>query len=141
MWRWMWRISGVFLFSSLFLTSTASADPHFYIHVGVPAVYPGYAYPGYVYPGYVYPGYVYPGYAYPGYVYPGYAYPRYVYPGYVYPRYSYPRYVWRDGYPRLYGNGYYWGGGRYARPYGRAAWTSGRWSHGGWNGGRGHWRR
>ena len=56
MWRWMLRTSGVFLFSSLFLTSPASADTHLYIHFGAPAVYPGYVYPGYVYPGYVYPG-------------------------------------------------------------------------------------
>ena len=59
MWKWMLRTSGVFLFSSLFLISPASADTHFYVHFGAPAVYPGYVYPGYLYPGYVYPGYVY----------------------------------------------------------------------------------
>jgi hypothetical protein len=124
--RWMLRTSGVFLFSSLLLISPASADTHFYVHFGVPAVYPGYVYPEYAYPRYVYPGYVYPG---------------YVYPRYAYPRYAYPRYVWHDGYSGWYGHHDYWGGGRYVRPYGRAAWTSGRWSHGGWHGGRGHWRR
>jgi hypothetical protein len=126
MWTSMLRTTGVFLFSSLFLTSPASADPHFYIQFGAPAVYPGYVYPGYAYPGYAYPGYLYPG---------------YVYPGYGYPRYAYPRYVWRDGYSGWYGHGYNWGGRGYVRPYGRAAWTSGRWSHGGWHGGRGHGHR
>jgi hypothetical protein len=128
--RWILRTSGVFLFSSLLLTSPASADPHFSVQFGVGpfygAVYPGYGY----YPGYAY----YTGYAYyPGYAYPGYGY----YPGYVYPRYAYPRYGWRDGYRGWGGHGYYRGGGRYVRPY---AGTAGRWSHGhgGWHGGHGH---
>ena len=45
-------------------------------------------------------------------------------------RYAYPRYVWRNAYPRWNGGRSYWGGGRYVRPYGRAAWTSGRGSYG-----------
>jgi hypothetical protein len=124
MWRWMLRTSGIFVLSSLFLTSPASAHPQFYVQFGVPGVSIGYG-PGYGY----YPGY-YPGYAYPGF-YPGYGYS---YPGYVY---GYPRYGY--GYPYAYapyryggyGHRYYYGGGRYVRPYGRA----------GWYGSRGHWHR
>ena len=133
MWRWMLRTSGVFLFSSLFLTSPASADTRFYLNFGGPAVYPGYVYPGYAFPGYVYPRYVYPRRVH--------AYPRYLYPGYAYSRYVYPRYAWHDGYRGWNGHRNYWAGGRYVRPYGRAVWTSGRWSHGGWHRGRGQWRR
>ena len=55
--RWISRISGVFLFSSLFLTSPALADPHFSVHFGFPGVYVGFG-PGY-YPRYVYPRYGY----------------------------------------------------------------------------------
>lgn len=138
MWRWMLRLSGVFLFSSFFLISPASADTHFYLSFGGPAVYPGYGYSGYGYSGYGYPGFLYPGYVYPRHVY---AYPRYWHSGYGYSRYVYPRYAWHDGYRGWYGHRNYWAGGRYVRPYGRAAWTSGRWSHGGWHGGPGHWRR
>jgi len=53
MWRWIIRISGVFLFSSLFLTSPASADPHFFLNFGVPGVSIGFGHPHYYYPGYV----------------------------------------------------------------------------------------
>jgi len=105
------RISGVFLFSSLFLTSPALADPHFSVHFGFPGVYVGFG-PGY-YPRYAYyPAYPYP--AYP-YYYPGYRY----YPRYVYPRYGY------------YGQRHYWGSRRYVRPA----------YYGGWHGHGGHgWR-
>src|SRR5262245_43880132 len=115
MWRWTTRISAVFLFSSLFLTSPASAQPRGY-DFGVPGVsidlespyyYPGYAYPGYVYPGYVYSESAYPAYAYSGYADSGYAYPRfaYSYPAHVY------GYAWRDGHLRYY-NRYQGNGGR-----------------------------
>ena len=125
MWRWILRISGVFLFSTFFLTSTASADPHFYF--GFPGVAIGWGHYHDYYP--YYPAY-YPGYAYP---YPGYVYG---YPGYAY--YGYPRYGYVGGYRGYYGRGYYGrgyyghryygGGGRYVR-YGN-----------GWRGG-GHWHR
>jgi len=122
MWRWMMRTSAVFLFSTLCLTSPASAHPKFYVNFGVPGIAVGVGNP------YYYPGYVYPGYAY---AYPGYAYP---YPGYVYgyPRYAYPSYgyAWQGGYRGYYGHRYYGGGGRYVRPYG----------HAGWHGDR-HWHR
>jgi len=113
MWRWMLRISAVFLFSSLVLTSPASAGPHFYLNVGVPGVAIGFGHPHYYYP--YYPAY-YPGYAYP---YPGYVYG---YPGYAYPRYGYawhggPRYGWYGGNRVYYGHRYYGGGGRYVRNY------------------------
>jgi len=120
--RWIVRISGVFLFSILFLASPALAGPHFSVHFGFPGVYVGYGsgyYPGYAY----YPAYPYP--AYP-YYYSGYGYyPRYVYPRYAYPRYAYPRYG--------YGQRYYWGSGRYVRPA-----YYGGWNGQGWHGGRGH---
>src|SRR5262249_11198064 len=105
--RWILRISGVFLFSSLFLTSPALADPHFSVHFGFPGVYVGFG-PGY-YPRYAY----YP--AYP-YYYSGYAY----YPRYVSPRYGY------------YAQRYYWGSRRYVRP----AYYRGWHGHGrhGWRG-------
>jgi len=111
--RWISRISGVFLFSSLFLTSPALADPHFSVHFGFPGVYVGFG-PGY-YPGYAYyPASPYP--AYP-YYYSGYGY----YPRYVYPRYGY------------YAQRYYWGSRRYVRPAYYRGW------HGhGWHGWRGH---
>ena len=86
----MLRTSGVFLFGSLFLTSPASADTHFYLNFGGPAVYPGYVYPGYAYPGYAFPRV--------------YAYPRYWYPGYRYSGYVYPRYAWHGGYRGWYGH-------------------------------------
>lgn len=101
MWRWILRTSGVFLFSTLFLTSPASAHPHFYVNFGVPGVSIGVG-PGY-YPGYVYPGYPGFGYGYPGYVY---GYPPYGYSRYWYPRYGY---AWHDGHR------YYRDGGRYVR--------------------------
>ena len=119
---WMLRTTSIFLFSSLFLTSPASADPHFYVQFGAPTVYPGVR--------------VTPDTGTRGYLYPG-----YVYPGYVCIRDTRTRDTSGDGYPRWSGHRYYWGGGGYVRSYGRAAWTSGRWSHGGWHGGRGHWHR
>src|SRR5215831_19697695 len=91
MWRWMTRISAVFLFSTLFLTSPASAHPRFYVF-GVPGLSIGVGNP-YYYPGYVYPGYAYP---YPGYV--------YGYPGYVYPSYGY---AWHDEDRDHHGHRYY----------------------------------
>ena len=105
--RWILRISGAFLFSSLFLTSPALADPHFSVHFGFPGVYVGFG-PGY-YPGYAY----YP--AYP-YYYSGYGY----YPRYVYPRYGY------------YGQRHYWVSRRYVRPAYYGGWH-GHGSHG-WRG-------
>jgi len=135
--RWALRISGIFLFSSLFLTSPALADPHFGVRFGFgfPGVYVGFghsAYPGYAY----YPGVAYDlGYPY---YYPGYVYPRVGY-GYVYPRVGY------------YGDRYYWGGVRHVRPvyYGRwhgggwraVGWRGAGWRGVGWHGGHGHWHR
>src|SRR5262245_12585052 len=94
--RWILRISGVFLFSILFLASPALAGPHFSVHFGFPGVYVGFGhgyYPGYAYyPAYPYPYSAYP-YYYSGYgYYPRYGYPRYAYPRYAYPRYAYPHY-------------------------------------------------
>ena len=113
MWRWMTRLSAVFLFSTLFLASTASAQPQFY-DFGVPGVSIGaetpYYYPGYVYPGYAYPGYVDQDYAYPGFAY---SYPEYVY-----------GYAWRDGHLRYYNR--YGDGGRYVRPSGPVDWHGDR---------------
>ena len=107
MWRWMTRISAVFLFSSLFLASPASAQPYFY-GFGVPGVSIGVENP-----------YYYPGYGYPGYGYSEYAYPEYGYPELAY---SYPEnvygYAWRDGHLRYYNR--YGDGGRYVPPYGPA---------------------
>ena len=106
MWKWILRISGVFLVSTFFLTSPASADPHFYF--GFPGVSIGFGHPHYYYPGYYYPGYAYP---YPGYV--------YGYPGYGY--------GWHDGHRVFYGHRYY-GGGRYVRHYnGHAVSRGGHW--------------
>lgn len=143
--RWALRISGIFLFSSLFVTSPALADPRFSVHFGFPGVYVGFGH-GY-YPGYAY----YPRYAdYPPYGY----YPRYAYSyPYYYPRYAYPRF----GY---YGHRTYWGGVRHVRPayYGHwrgggwrgagwhgggwrgGGWRGGGWRGAGWHGGRGRWR-
>ena len=115
MWRSMTRISAVFLFSSFFLASAASAQPQFY-DFGVPGVSIGVENP--------YP-YYYPGYGYPGYGYSGYAYPEYAYPGFAY---SYPEqlygYAWRDGHLSYYNR--YGDGGRYVRPYGHADWHGDR---------------
>jgi hypothetical protein len=122
--RWILRISGVFLFSIFFLTSTASADPHFYLNFGVPGVSIGWGHPHYYYP--YYPAY-----------YPGYAYPYvYGYPGYGY--YGYPGYGYVGGYRGYYGRGYYRGGYYGHRYYGRG----GRYVRygNGWRGG-GHWHR
>ena len=131
MWRWILRISAVFLFGSLFLTSPASAHPHFFANFGVPGVSIGFGHPGYYYPHYYYPRYYHSRYYYPGYYYPGYAYSYrgyvYGYPGYTYPRYGY---AWHGGYRGYYGHRYYGGGGRYVRN-----------GNVGWHGGRGHWRR
>ena len=126
--RWALRISGIFLFSSLFLTSPALADPHFGVRFGFgfPGVYVGFGHSHY--PEYAY----YPRYAYG----PGYPY---YYPGYVYPRVGY------------YGDRYYWGGVRHVRPvyvggwHGRGwhggGWRGVGWRGGGWRGGHGHWHR
>ena len=104
MWKWILRTSGVFLVSSLFLTSPASAHPHFYVQFGVPGVSFGYG-PAYAYPGYAYP--------YPGYVYgyPGYAYP-WVYSGYGY----------RGWYGHRYYGGYHYYRGGHSVGHGHVGW-------------------
>jgi len=124
--RWALRISGIFLFSSLFLTSPALAGPHFGVGFGFgfPGFYVGFGHSHY--PAYGY----YPGLAY------GPAYP-YYYPGYVYPR---------VGYVGDYGDRYYWGGVRHVRPVYYGRWRGGDWHGRGWHGGgwrvaRGHWHR
>jgi hypothetical protein len=121
MWRWMMRVSAVFLFSSFFLASPASAHPQFY-DFGVPGGSIGVEDPYYYsYPGYGYPSYGYPGYGYPGYGYPGYGYPNFAY---SYPENMYG-YAWRDGHLSYY-NRYRGDGGQYVRPYGPADWRGGR---------------